>query len=106
MLFSSDLFLRFVFDDMLPVAPGAARMDGEVVEHSIETGGAYPIARPPRRQSPAMEAVIEKEVKNLLDAKIIRPSNSPWASNLVLVKKKDGTWRPRVDFRELNAESY
>ena len=69
-------------------APGAARMDGEVVEHSIETGSAYPIARPPRRQSPAMEAVIEKEVKNLLDAKVIRPSNSPWASNLVLVKKE------------------
>jgi hypothetical protein len=58
--------------------PGAARMSGEVVEHSIDTGNAHPIAQRPRRQAPAMEAVIEKEVNNLLDSKIIRPSNSPW----------------------------
>ena len=50
-----------------------------------------------------MEPVIEKEVNNLLDSKIIRPSNSPWASNLVLVKKSNGTWRQCVDFRDLNA---
>jgi len=34
---------------------------------------------------------------------IVKPAASPWASNIVLVKKKDGTLRFRVDYRRLNA---
>lgn len=42
-------------------------------------------------------------VKDLIDAGLVRPSRSAWASPLVLVKKKDGTTRMCVDFRKLNA---
>ncbi len=38
----------------------------------------------------------------MLDNGVTRPSKSPWASPIVLAKKKDRTWRFCVDFRKLN----
>ena len=56
-----------------------------------------------RRINPALFPIIEKEVKKLLDAKIIVPLRySSWAANLVLVRKKNGEIRFCVDFRSLN----
>jgi hypothetical protein len=55
-----------------------------------------------RRVGPAVEAVIEKEVRDMLDRGWIRPSESPWSSRLVLVPKPDGTIRTCVDFRRVN----
>jgi hypothetical protein len=47
--------------------------------------------------------VMEKEVKNLLDAQIIVPLRySEWVANLVLVREKDGEIRLCIDFRNLN----
>ena len=42
-------------------------------------------------------------LKMMLDARVIRPSNSPWCNAVVLVRKKDGSLRFSIDFRRLNA---
>jgi hypothetical protein len=56
-----------------------------------------------RQFNPMLLLIIEKEVKNLLDAKIIVPLRySEWVANLVPVIKKNGEIRLCVDFRNLN----
>eukprot|EP00253_Pinus_taeda_P017387 PITA_17387 len=47
-------------------------------------------------------AEIKKQIKDVLDKGFIRPSTSPCGSSIVLIPKKDGTWRMCVDFRALN----
>ena len=56
----------------------------------------------PYRTSPVERAHISSEVQRMLSEKIIEPSRSPWASPVLLVKKKDGTMRFCVDYRKLN----
>lgn len=73
-----------------------------LVTHRIDTGDAIPIHRRPYRVSRAERDVIQAEVDKMLSKDIIEPSCSPWASPVVLVKKKDGTWRFCVDYRHLN----
>lgn len=53
----------------------------------------------PQYQKSEMEILI----KQLLNQGFIRPSNSPFSSPIILIKKKDGTWRLCVDYRALNA---
>ncbi|HSN22635.1 MAG TPA: reverse transcriptase domain-containing protein, partial [Methylomicrobium sp.] len=70
--------------------------------HSIDTGSAKPIRQQLRRFPPAHVEAISKHVDNMLQQGVIEPASSPWASNVVLVRKKDGSYRCCIDYRQLN----
>ena len=73
------------------------------VEHVIETGDTPPIRQQPRRVPFALRPEIARMVQEMLEQRVIEESSSPWASPVVLVKKKDGDLRFCVDYRRLNA---
>ena len=73
-----------------------------LLQHTIETEG-LPLRQPYRRQNPAIRREEMTQVQQMLSSSVIRPSNGPCASPVVIVKKKDGSLRFCVDFRQLNA---
>ena len=74
-----------------------------VVRHTIDTEGRGPICLRAFRNSPRQREIAEKIIKELLKNKIIKPSLSPWAAPIVLVKKKSGETRLCVDYRKRSA---
>ncbi|GKC95235.1 retrotransposon-related protein [Tanacetum coccineum] len=64
--------------------------------------GVIPVNIRPYKHPPGQKDAIETMVQELLDSKVIRPSNSPFSSPIVMVKKKDGSWRMCIDYRQLN----
>lgn len=65
--------------------------------------GANPIYSRPYRFAPAVKDEIEKQVNEMLAVGLIQKSSSPFASSVLLVKKKDQTWRFCMDYRQLNS---
>ena len=80
----------------------AERGETNLVQMTIDTGEAQPKQVPPRRTPLAARHEIATQLKRMQDQGVIQPSCSPWASPVVLVRKKDGTMRFCIDYRQLN----
>ncbi|CDI98186.1 RNA directed DNA polymerase reverse transcriptase [Echinococcus multilocularis] len=74
-----------------------------IVKHKIDTGEARPIWQPPRPIPPPLLEEVNRSVEEMLRDGVIKPSKSPWASPIALVKKNDGSLRLCIDYRKLNA---
>ncbi|XP_053212264.1 uncharacterized protein LOC128395805 [Panonychus citri] len=75
----------------------------QMVKHQINTGDHPPIHQPPYRLSALKRELATKMIEELIDDGFVVPSNSPWASPIVMVDKKTGEKRFCVDYRRLNS---
>ncbi|GKE47284.1 putative reverse transcriptase domain-containing protein [Tanacetum coccineum] len=64
--------------------------------------GAAPVARAPYRLASAEMKELSDQLKELSDKGFIRPSSLPWGALVLFVKKKDGSFRMCINYRELN----
>ena len=72
-------------------------------DHGIDLiPASTPPNRPPYRVSAAQQEEIMNQVNDLLEKGLIQPSSSPFCSPVLLVQKKDGSWRMCIDYRALN----
>ena len=79
------------------------RGETDLVELRIDTADTPPSRQRARRMPFAVWKEVAKQLKMMQNLDVIQPSRSPWASPVVLVRKKDGSHRFCVDYRELNS---
>ncbi|GKB76768.1 putative reverse transcriptase domain-containing protein [Tanacetum coccineum] len=90
-------FLDVFLEDLLGISPERH------VEFRIDLiTGATPIAKTSYRLAPSEMKELMSQLQELLDKGFIRPSSSPWGAPILFVKKKDGSMRMCIDYRELN----
>lgn len=82
--------------------PAGLPPDRAMVHHIALKEGIDLVNVRPYRYPYVMKGEIEQQVAKMLKTGVIRPSHSPYSSPVILVKKKDGSWRFCVDYRALN----
>ena len=83
--------------------PGEPMGRTDLVQHEIRVETDTPIKQHVRRPPLHLREAAEQEVQRMLKDDVVEPSESPWSSPVVLVRKKDGSLRYCIDYRKLNA---
>ena len=90
-------FLDVFPDDLLGLPPERE------IDFPIDlVPGIAVISLPTYRMAPAELKELKTQLQELVNRGFIRPSISPWGVPMLFVKKKDGTWRLCIDYRQLN----
>ena len=98
----SDIPVVHEFSDVFIEELSGLPIDREI-EFSIELlPGVSPISIAPYRMAPLELRELKVQLQDLLDKGFIRPSVSPWGAPILFVKKKDGSMRLCIDYRQLN----
>ncbi|GJU06288.1 reverse transcriptase domain-containing protein [Tanacetum coccineum] len=90
------------FPDVFPEDLSGLPQTRQVEFHIDLVPGAAPVARAPYRLAPSEMKELADQLQELSDKGFIRPSSSPWGAPVLFVKKKDGSLRMCIDYRELN----
>ena len=94
--------LLLEYHDLFAKGPNDFGRTGKI-KHRFDTGGSPPIRQPVRRIPPFRKCQGKEFLREMLNKKVIERSDSPWASLVVLVQKKDGTTQFCVDYWKVNA---
>ena len=94
--------LLLEYHDIFATGPHDLGQTGRI-QHTINTGTAQPIRQQVRRVPQFRQQEAKKLLDDMLGRGVIQPSDSPWASPVVLVPKKDGSLRFCVDYRRVNS---
>jgi len=87
-----------VFPEKLPGLPPHRDVDFQIQL----VPGARPVSKTPYRMAPKELAEFRVQLQDLVESGFVRPSSSPWGAPVLFVKKKDGSLRLCIDYRELN----
>ncbi|MCF8701934.1 hypothetical protein L3054_11165, partial [Corynebacterium sp. MC-10] len=90
------------FVDMFPTDLPGLPPDRDIDFPIDLESGTKPISIPPYRMAPAELKELKEQLQDLLSKGFIRPSVSPWGAPVLFVKKKDGSMRMCIDYRQLN----
>ena len=88
---------EYIFQEILGLPPKRE------IDLSIElVPGMSPIPKTPYRMAPMEMQELKKQAQELETLGFVRPSTLPWGTPILFIKKKDGTQRLCIDYRELN----
>ncbi|CAC5362905.1 unnamed protein product [Mytilus coruscus] len=73
-----------------------------IIQHKINTGDVYPVKQNPRRVPLAQRKEVDDKIQRMLEGDFIRHSQSPWSSQIVVVRKRNQSIRLCIDFRLIN----
>jgi hypothetical protein len=97
----SDILVVKDFPDVFPEDVSGLPLVRQVEFRIDLMLGVAPVAKAPYRLAPVEMQELSNQLQELLDKGFIRPSFSPWGAHVMFVKKKDGSFRMCIDYREL-----